>query len=246
MTQPLWVVLPVYNEESCVEAVAREWIPVLRELSGDFVLLALNDGSTDGTLSILERLQLDFSELRVLDKPNAGHGQSCIQGYRIALDAGAEWIFQIDSDGQCDPRFFGGIWRNRSSKPIQYGYRRSRDDGHFRSLVSRLVTLVTWIATGVWVRDANVPYRLMHRSRLESVLDAVPSDFHLANILLAVLQQRQFGIDWADIHFRQRMGGVPSARLGGFARHGLDLFRQLRHGSRAPEGRAGWPLRRSS
>ena len=49
--------------------------------------------------------------LEILDRENRGHGQSCLQGYRIARERGVPWVFQIDSDGQCDPRFFEGLWQ---------------------------------------------------------------------------------------------------------------------------------------
>jgi glycosyltransferase involved in cell wall biosynthesis len=224
----LWVVLPVYNEESCVESVIREWLPVLSDTCGTFVMLALNDGSTDSTLSVLRRLEAEHPELRVVDKGNTGHGQSCVQGYRMALEAGADWVFQIDSDGQCDPRFFEAFWGARNPGGVRYGFRRTRDDGRFRYYASRLVSVATLLACGVWVRDANVPYRLMHASGLEGIAEAIPPDFHLANILVAVLQEQKCGIQWIDIHFRERIGGAPSAKPSSFARHGVKLFRQLR------------------
>jgi dolichol-phosphate mannosyltransferase len=235
MTDSLWIVFPVYNEEACVAAVLREWIPTLRECTRDFVILALNDGSTDATLAELRKLEGGIPEMRVIDKPNAGHGQSCVQGYRMALEAGAEWIFQIDSDGQCDPSFFPGFWSCRNPEFVDYGYRTIRGDGRIRFYVSRVVSIVTWIATGIWVRDPNVPYRLMHRSRLEGLIDRIPEDFHLANIMLAALHQKTFGIRWHDIYFRQRIGGVPSAKPYSFAKHGFQLFRQLRAAIRTTE-----------
>ena len=224
----LWVVMPVYNEQECIAAVAGEWLSALRGATSDFTLCLLNDGSKDDTPRILNDLASGAKELVVIDKLQSGHGQTCLEGYRIALARGAEWILQVDSDGQCDPSLLSLFVTASSRYPVTYGYRRIRHDGYTRSLISRVVSLCAFAATGVWLRDANVPYRLMHASTLTAIVGTVPRDFHLANILVAVLQQKQHGIHWVDIHFRPRSGGTPSVRPFGFVRYGVQLFRQLR------------------
>ena len=102
----LYVVMPVYNEERALPDIFREWIPMLRATVGEFRLLAIDDGSRDESLTVLNQLAAQYTELEVVHKNNTGHGQSCIFGYRLALDRGAKWVFQLDSDGQCDPRYF--------------------------------------------------------------------------------------------------------------------------------------------
>jgi glycosyltransferase involved in cell wall biosynthesis len=228
MTAELWVVMPVYNEQDNVEAVLREWLPVLRRHSASFVLCVLNDGSRDRTLEILRSLEPEMPELKVVDKPNSGHGQTCITGYRLALEAGASWVFQMDSDGQCDPQFFPSLWQARSYAAALYGFRRTRQDGMHRLLISRVMSLVSALAFGVWVKDPNVPYRLMRADALAAVLPRVPAEFHLANVLVALLQQRAHGIHWQPIAFRARNAGDASVKALSFAKRGAELVRQLR------------------
>src|SRR5215216_3761609 len=228
MTGKLWVVMPAYNEEGCARHVAEEWLQTLKQNYPDFILLALNDGSQDSTRAILNSIAAEENNFRVSDKLNSGHGQTCLEGYRIALKEAAEWILQIDSDGQCDPVYFKRFLNKASEEKIIYGWRKSRDDGWRRLWISRFVRLFTFAATGVWVKDANVPYRLMHRTTLEKAVGLVPRDFDLVNILLAVMQEKYFGIFWVPIHFRNRMAGTASVKTYSFVKHGLKLFRQLR------------------
>ena len=47
------------------------------------------------------------------------------------------YVFQIDSDGQCDPRYFASLWRLREQFTVVYGVRTTRDDGLARVLISR-------------------------------------------------------------------------------------------------------------
>jgi len=230
----LVVVLPVYNEAAGLERLFDEWLPALRACADDFTICALNDGSTDASARVLRSLAQRCANIRVVDKPNAGHGATCVQGYRSAIAEGADWVLQIDSDGQCDPASFAAFWAQRSADRPVYGYRRQRDDGATRKAMSRAVSLVVFAASGTWVRDANVPYRLMHRSHLEGAVDEIPADFNLANVLLAVLHQERHGIRWIDIRFRKRATGTPSVRPLGFVRRGVQLYAQTRRVRRAP------------
>jgi len=225
--QNLWVVMPVYNEEACIEYVVQEWLLALRKQGVRFTLCLLNDGSKDRTLSLLQAMAAKESELHVVDKPNSGHGQTCIQGYRIALENKADWVLQIDSDGQCDPIFIEKFFQKTSQAPVIYGYRKSRDDGKRRFLISRFVSLFALVATKTWVKDANVPYRLMRADTLKKPLEHIPADFHLANVLLSVLQKRSWNILWIPIHFRDRMGGTSAVKNFSFVKRGTQLFRQL-------------------
>lgn len=228
MVNKLWVVMPVYNEQDCIQQVVYEWLGALRRHFGSFVFCILNDGSKDNTREIIEKIVPGNPEIKLINKVNTGHGQTCVSGYKTALENGAEWILQVDSDGQCSPDYLPVFLKSAETNTCIYGYRKTRDDGLKRWLVSRIVSWFTLGATGVWVRDANVPYRLMHRKSLDTILPQIPADFYLANILVAVLQQKEYGIKWVDIHFRQRAGGVASVKAFKFAKEGFKLFKQLK------------------
>jgi glycosyltransferase involved in cell wall biosynthesis len=107
----LMVVMPVYNEAASIETVVREWLAALRHSGARFTWLIINDGSTDATAAILSKLQLDFGDcLQIISRPNKGHGQTCIEGYRIAIEQEIPYILQIDSDGQSSPSHFDELW----------------------------------------------------------------------------------------------------------------------------------------
>ena len=228
----LWVVMPVYNEEEALPAVIEEWHKCLTAHLSDYTFCILNDGSKDNTINILREYEQKYPQIKVIDKPNSGHGQTCIAGYRAALENNADWIFQIDSDGQCASEYFPEFVKATEQYKAVQGYRRTRDDGMQRSVVSRFVTLFTFAATGQWVRDANVPYRLMHESVLKNIPDRIPESFHLANILVSVLVSKATKIKWINIHFRDRAGGTASVKTISFVKHGFKLFKQLRAASK--------------
>lgn len=218
-TSDLWIIAPVYNEEKNLHAFVLEWLDVFRKVVGkDFTFCLLNDGSTDGSLTILNRLAASHSEIRVVDKVNSGHGATCLAGYEKALEAGAKWIFQIDSDGQCDSAYFETFWKSRNNGQVHYGRRRAREDGWSRRLISLVLSLLIFILSTKWIRDSNVPYRLMSRDALAAALGRIPCHFRLANVLLTMILNEHSEITWYDIPFRKRPGRQAPINIPHFLR----------------------------
>lgn len=227
----LILVMPVFNEQASVRKVVLEWFQEIENWTERFVFLAINDGSKDETQKILERLKEQLGpRLEILNRENRGHGQSCLQGYRIASERNIPWVFQIDSDGQCDPQYFFKFWRNRNKCDIIYGLRYRRDDGWRRVLASQVLRFTLLVASGVWCQDANVPYRLMKTSVLLGKLELIPTTFSLANVALAVVLKKDKAIkeSFIPIRFRERYGGEPSVQIGKFGEKAKELIDQLK------------------
>lgn len=226
----LLVVLPVYNEEASIETVVRDWMEALDRVCPDFVLLAMDDGSQDRTAEILNALGREFGErLEILSRENRGHGQTCLEGYRVALQRGIPYVLQIDSDGQCDPVFFREFWEKRDEHDVIYGA-RTREDGFRRVVASAVLRQVLKVGFGVSCVDPNVPYRLMDTRACEVAIQGIGSGIFLANVALAVALRKQTGIRHGEvpIRFRPRIGGEPSVPFSKFAVKGLELVVQLK------------------
>lgn len=229
VTETLWVVMPVYNEAAALEGVLTEWLRELRARKLAFRFLVVDDGSTDGTAEVLSRLAGATPELEVWRQPNRGHGQACLSGYRRACAAEATWILQVDSDGQCDPADFGALWEARAKKDAVFGARHHRQDGFGRTVVSGVLTLVAFVLTGAWLRDANVPFRLFRRDALVRALARVPEGMHLANVgvAIAVGSDPLARLRWTRISFRERKIPLSPRGFGFFAARAWELARDL-------------------
>ena len=225
----LLVVMPVFNEEASLARVIAEWMPVFDSLQTGYTLLALDDGSTDGSADKLRDLQREFPALEFVTHANRGHGQTVLAGYRLACARKARFVFQIDSDGQCDPRYFPSVWAKREECDVVYGCRVERRDGWRRGLASRLLRAVILGWSGVSCEDANTPYRLMRTRGLGAIVEKIPPTFDLANIALAVLLKRA---GWrhagVPIAFRERFGGEPKVPLSRCAGKAVELAGDLR------------------
>jgi dolichol-phosphate mannosyltransferase len=226
----LLIVMPVCNEEASVEPVIREWFSELSRVTGSFTFLAIDDGSSDSTLRILRQLEADLGpRLEILSRENRGHGQTCLQGYRIAIERGIPHILQIDSDGQSDPRYFQEFWNLRHDHDVIYG-KRMRMDGGRRVMASFVLRWSLRLLAGADCIDANVPYRLMAAGACARQIQGIPADFFLANVALAVRLRKTPDIRHGSvpIHFPPRRGGEPSVPFSKFAIKAFELFRQLK------------------
>lgn len=212
----LAVVMPIYNEEANIETVVTEWVEELDRQGISFTLLAVNDGSRDGTGAALQRLAERYpGRVTPVEKRNAGHGQACRTGYFLAVERGTDWTLQIDSDGQCDPRFFPSFWSGRDEADAVFGVRKTRDDGLSRELISTACRIATSLLCGIDLKDANVPYRLVRTSALKEALPRIPDDFYMQNVALTLTLKRNASLRWkyVPIHFRDRQGGTNSINL---------------------------------
>src|SRR5262249_4934624 len=109
--------------------------------------------------------------------------------------------------------YFMKLWNARNTGEVVLGFRTRREDGWSRLLISRILSLVVLFTTGVWVRDSNVPYRLINRSLLERVLGGVPSDARFPNVLLSIEFTRWSHPVWVPIRFRKRSAGTSTVNL---------------------------------
>jgi glycosyltransferase involved in cell wall biosynthesis len=94
------VLLPVYNAEAYLEQAARS---VLCQTFKDFELLLLNDGSSDRSAAIIDRLVKEDSRCRALAWPNQGLVASLNTGLEAAR---GEIIIRMDADDICHPERF--------------------------------------------------------------------------------------------------------------------------------------------
>lgn len=98
--QGTWVVLPTYDEAENIGPISAA---ILEALPGA-TLLVVDDGSPDGTGELADALAAADTRIRVRHRPaKQGLGRAYLDGFRVALDGGAERIVQMDADFSHDP-----------------------------------------------------------------------------------------------------------------------------------------------
>ena len=228
-TIPIALVMPVYNESAGLERMLNEWRhAVLNAISG-CVLIAVDDGSTDGSGALLDRIAAEDARIIALHQPNAGHGPAIVNGYREALRRGAEWIFQTDSDAQFRPEDFGSGWAMRAGASAVIGCRQNRPDPLVRRIGARVERgLVRWLF-GVRLPDPNCAFRFVRADVMRRALDLIdPADF-APNVALSVVAGLLYkeGFRSFPVRCLPRPYGESTLHLRAYARGTFRTLRQL-------------------
>lgn len=210
----LFIVIPAYNEEDTIEEVIKEWHEVALKASKESRLVVIDDGSKDSTYAIISRLTENMPRLTGLAKANGGHGATVLYGYNYALEHGADYIFQTDSDGQTTAEEFWDFWKDREKYDAIIGDRRNRQDGFSRRIISWILRAILFVIFSVKAKDVNTPFRLMRADKVKEYAAMIPKDYNLPNVVLtAMFLKFSDRVDYRPISFKPRQGGVNSINL---------------------------------
>lgn len=213
--EKFYFVMPAYNEAENIKETITEWYSIVEKINSkdncEAVLAIANDGSKDKTFQIMESVKDEYPLFEPINKPNGGHGQTVLFLYRHAISNGADYIFQTDSDGQTNPEEFWQMFEKRHDYDMQIGHRNHRQDGGSRVFVTKVLKLVVWLMFHEWVTDANTPFRLMQRDKLQSIMNVIPQDYFLCNVAItAIAKKWGYNIKFYPITFKPRQGGINS------------------------------------
>jgi glycosyltransferase involved in cell wall biosynthesis len=150
------VIVPVFNGAELIEPCHAALMPVLDSLAGGAEVVYVDDGSSDGTIDMLRRVQATDARVRVIElAANFGQHAAFTAGFEHAR---GRYLVTMDADLQCDPADIP-----RLIEPLTQGYdlvsgvRLNRQDPAARKLFSRMTTsLVTRLAR-VELRDIGCP-----------------------------------------------------------------------------------------
>jgi glycosyltransferase involved in cell wall biosynthesis len=221
----LSVIMPAYNEEGAIEEAVRDVREHVFEAVPGAELVVVDDGSRDRTGAILDRLADSEPRLRVIHKPNGGHGSAL----RTGMDAASgEFFFLVDSDRQIPLSAFPALWQAAQGRDGAFGVRRKRHDARLRLVLSSVIRNALRPLFGVTLYDANVPFKLFRRSVWEEARGLIPADTLAPSLFLAVFMARG-GYDVAQIEVphKDRETGTVSIRRWKLLKFCARAFRQL-------------------
>ena len=202
----LSVVVPVCNEAENVEPLAREIHAALAWR--DYEMIFIDDGSTDETAAILQRLRAELPALRVLRHSfRSGQSAAVASGVRAAR---APWVATLDGDGQNDPADIPKLLAARDApegRGVQLfmGNRKaSRKDTAFRKLQSSVANGVRSSLLGDGTPDTGCGIKLFERA----VFVELPRFDHMHRFLPALFLRQGARVVSIPVSHRPRMRGT--------------------------------------
>ena len=222
------VVIPVFNEEKLIGECINEWLNVLDSVNLNYEILIIDDGSSDATISIVERYG-DNQNVQLIIKQNEGHGPTILAGYKRAVGI-AEWVFQADSDNEISPNQFSALWSRRQGQDAVIAWRQGRNQTTVRRLVTFFARVTTKVLFRCHLRDVNIPFRLIRSETLAILLEKIPSDTFAPNIALSgALSLMNYQVEECPVIFNERIVGESSlSNLGAVRKGGRALLELIK------------------
>lgn len=174
-----FVVIPTYNERDNIERLVADILS-----QGDGIeALVVDDNSPDGTGEIVRRLAEENSRIKVIHRAGKlGLGSAYREGFKYALENGADYIVEMDADFSHDPAMIPQFLEKLREYDFVVGSRYLNGVSVINWPIRRLIlsycaNIYTRMITGLRISDCTGGFKCFRRNVLESIdLDTVKSD----------------------------------------------------------------------
>lgn len=230
----LSVVVPVYDEAEVLPLFTQRLRPVLDSIGETYEVLVVDDGSTDATAVILERIRREWPAVRVVRlRANSGHQAALSAGL---VRARGRWVVSIDVDLQDPPEAIATMLQAARSQGVDvvYGVRTDRStDTAFKRATAAAFYRVMGRATGRSGPAHAGDFRLMSRATVDAV-NVLPEHHRVLRLVVPAL-----GFPSAEVGYRRdaRAAGRSKYPFGKMLRLSIDSLTGF---STAPLRLATW------
>jgi glycosyltransferase involved in cell wall biosynthesis len=218
----LSMVIPLYNEQDSVETLYHELKQTLDSLDRHYEIIFVNDGSTDGSTEVLQRLcEMDPVVTALHLRRNFGKAAALAEGFK---EVKGEIIFTLDADLQDDPKEIPNFLAKLSEGyDLVSGWKYRRLDPLSKTMPSKLFNALVSRTTGVKLHDFNCGFKAYRRE----VLDHVELYGELHRYIPALAFSNGFKVAEIKVNHRSRQFGKSKYGMGRFVRGLLDLLTVL-------------------
>ncbi len=221
MTKPsISCFFPCFNDRGTIATMVLSALFTLEEVSDDYEVIVIDDGSTDGARQLLEKMRGVFPDhLRlVFHEKNRGYGGALISGFE---NAAKDWIFYTDGDAQYDPAQLKLLVEAMGEDiDLVQGYKTKRNDPLHRRLIGGVYQHLIRFAFSLKVWDVDCDFRLIRRE----IFDRVELTRHSGAICVELMKKLQTaGARFTEVGVRHHFRVYGRSQIFNFPR----LFRSL-------------------
>jgi glycosyltransferase involved in cell wall biosynthesis len=220
----LSVFFPAYNDSGTIASMVIRAVKAASELTPDYEVIIVNDGSADATPEIVDELARTYPRVRVVHHAsNRGYGGALQTGFR---SASKELIFYTDGDAQYDPAELSVLWEKMTpGTDLVNGYKISRSDPLHRIIIGRLYHHIVSTLFGLTVRDVDCDFRLMRRSIFERIALEKTSGV-ICLEMMKKIEDAGFRIVEVPVHhYHRAFGKSQFFNVRRIAKTGVDVLR---------------------
>ncbi len=202
------ILIPFFNEAESCSALLGEVRAVLSGLGGESEVIAVDDGSRDGTLAILRELSASWSALRVISfVRNCGQAAAL---YAAMAAARAPILVTLDGDGQNDPADIPLLLARLGEADLVAGVRAERQDSWLRRRMSRFANGIRSRLLGDGMTDSGCALKAFRREVVPAFLPMRT----LYSFMPALAIAAGFKVVEQPVRHRERRSGTSKYGLG--------------------------------
>lgn len=195
------VIIPLKNEAENIEQLVHELEPVMQNLQTPWELICIDDGSTDATRSVLEKMKETRPHLRlVFFKRNYGQSSAFDAGFK---EAKGQYVITLDGDGQNDPKDIPQLIEWMKECDLVCGIRAKRKDPLHKRWISKIANYVRSSLCADGVQDTGCSLKIYKRSALNQI--KMYQGMH--RFLPALFQIEGFKVSERPVNHRERIRG---------------------------------------
>jgi glycosyltransferase involved in cell wall biosynthesis len=217
------VFFPCYNEEDNVANTVNKAVAVLDELTPDYEVIVINDGSADRTGEIADKLAAANRHIKAVHHPkNRGYGGAVQSGIKASTK---KLVFFSDGDGQFDVGELPQLLPLMKEYDIIACYRLNRQDPWIRKLNAFCWTTLVNLVFHMRIRDIDCAFKLFKREVFDNMQLCSTGALISAEILARAVR-KGYRITQKGVHHYPRTAGVPTgAKLSVIIRAFKELFK---------------------
>lgn len=206
------VVLPAHNEEENIETTVNCCVSYLEDNVGSYEVIVVNDGSSDSTLEIVEKMSSENPSVVLINHEiNRGYGGALLSGFE---GASKDYIFFMDSDGQFDIKDLDRMLPYASESEVLIGYREDRADSSIRSLNAWMYAEYVRFMFGLRVKDMDCAFKIFPTKAYHSVRPIVSGGaFFTAEFLIKLKKNGYVLKEFPVRHFPRKFGEQSGANI---------------------------------
>jgi len=218
----LSIIVPIYNEIKSIRPLRQELVTVLNTLQFTYEIIFVDDGSTDGSYSVLQDLHAEFPYIRVVQlRQNFGKSTALQAGFDICR---GDKIITIDGDLQDDPGEIPRMLKELDRGwDLVSGWKMTRQDPWTKTVPSKIFNRVVSLATRLRLRDCNCGFKAYRKE----VLNEIQLYGELHRFIPALAQSRGFRVVEIPVNHRPRRFGSSKFGAGRLVRGLLDFLTTL-------------------
>lgn len=200
------LVFPVHNESFIIEQTLRNYLAELTGRVEDLEVVVAEDGSTDDTKSVLERLAKELPIKLFMSDERKGYQQALKDAISHAEKP---WLFIVDSDYQFAAIDFWRLEPYRKDHDIILGMKAPRKDPLYRVLLSRGYNLLLRIFCQVPYVDMDTGFRLIKREAAEEISPTVKyMSFFTAEFVVRAHHKGKRIVEVPVPHYARKIGST--------------------------------------